>query len=170
MPRKKALKTPSLRGSLPKISDIFCKMPDERIVKFPYVREIIRDPVSREIGEAYRPVIPIKLIHQNKSCKFLGLIDSGADECTFPGAIAEFLGHNLSRGKAKVFTGIGGSVVAYLHQTDLEIGGTSFRTNVYYASEWDKMGFGLLGQGGFFSHFKVLLDYHKKEILLAYNK
>lgn len=145
-------------------------MTTEKIIKFPYVREIIRDPVAREVGEAYRPIIPVKLIHQNKSCKFLGLIDSGADECTFPGAIAEFLGHNLTKGKAKVFTGIGGSVVAYLHQTELEIDGMRFRTNVYYAAEWNMMGFGLLGQGGFFSHFKVSLDYQKKEILLACNK
>lgn len=140
-----------------------------KTLKFPYVREIIRDPISKDIGEAYRPIIPVRLIHQNKSCKFLGLIDSGADECTFPGAIAEFLGHNLMKGKAKVFTGIGGSVVAYLHQTDLEVDGIRFRTNAYYATEWNKMGIGLLGQGGFFSHFKVLLDYQKKEILLTPN-
>ena len=145
-------------------------MPKEKTLKFPYVREIIRDPVAREIGEAYRPIIPIRLIHQNKSCKFLGLIDSGADECTFPGAIAKFLGHNLAKGKAKIFTGIGGSVVAYLHQTDLEIDGMRFRTNVYYATEWNRMGFGLLGQAGFFSHFKILLDHQTKEILLTYNK
>lgn len=145
-------------------------MSDEKIIKFPYVREIIRDPVARKVGEAYRPIIPVRLIHQNISCKFLGLIDSGADECTFPGTIATFLGHNLEKGKAKIFTGIGGSVVAYLHQTDLEINGICFRTNVYYASEWNNMGFGLLGQAGFFSHFKIFLDYQKKEISLSHNR
>ncbi|MFH0764498.1 MAG: hypothetical protein V1927_05790 [Candidatus Omnitrophota bacterium] len=145
-------------------------MPEEKLIKFPYVREVIRDPISKEVGEACRPIIPVRLIRENKSCRFLGLIDSGADECTFPGAIAEFLGHNLMRGKARVFSGIGGAVVSYLHQTDLEISGIRFRTNIYYSNEWNKMGFGLLGQAGFFSHFKVLLDHRAKEIVLTHHR
>jgi len=141
----------------------------EKALKFPYVREVIRDPISKEVGEAFRPVIPVRLIHQNKSCRFLGLIDSGADECTFPGVIAEFLGHDLAKGKARIFTGIGGAVVSYLHQTELEINGIRFRTNIYYSNEWNKMGFGLLGQAGFFTHFKVMLDHQNKEIILTRN-
>jgi len=145
-------------------------MPEETILKFPYVKEVVRDPISKEVGEACRPIIPVRLIHENRSCRFLGLIDSGADECTFPGTIAEFLGHNLARGKVRVFTGIGGAVVSYLHQTDLEISGIRLRTNIYYSNEWNKMGFGLLGQAGFFTHFKVTLDHKNKEILLIRNR
>lgn len=112
----------------------------------------------------------MRLAYQGKAYTFLGLIDSGADECTFPGAIAEFLGHNLAKGKARVFTGIGGAVVSYLHQTEIEAAGIRFRTNIYYSNEWNKMGFGLLGQAGFFTHFKITLDHRNKEIALSHNR
>lgn len=139
-----------------------------REIKFPYLRYIVTPPTERPAKYVYRPVIPIKL-HLNKNViTFDGLIDSGADECTFPGWIAKTLGHNVYKGKQKIFSGIGGSVLAYLHKTHLRLNGIEFVANVYYSHEWDDMPFGLLGQADFFSHFEVYFNYEEKEILLRY--
>jgi predicted aspartyl protease len=139
-----------------------------REIKFPYLRYIVTPPPERPAKYVYRPVIPIKL-HLNKNViTFDGLIDSGADECTFPGWIATALGHHVYKGKQKIFSGIGGSVLAYLHKTHLRLNGIEFVANVYYSHEWDDMPFGLLGQAGFFSHFEVNFNYEEKEILLRY--
>ncbi len=107
-----------------------------------------------------------KIAPGQKVITFDGLIDSGADECTFPGWIAKALGHNVYKGKQKIFSGIGGSVLAYLHKTHLRLNGIEFLTDVYYSHKWDDMPFGLLGQAGFFSKFEVYFNYKEKEILL----
>lgn len=137
-------------------------------LKFPYLKYIVTPPTKKPAGYVYRPVIPIKLFLDKKAITFDALIDSGADECTFPGWIAETLGHNVYKGKQKIFTGIGGSVLAYLHKTHFRLNGIEFMADVYYSYEWDDMPFGLLGQAGFFSHFDISFNYKKKEILLKF--
>ena len=77
-------------------------------IKFPYIRYLVTPPTVKPAQYAYRPVIPIKLSHGKKTITFDGLIDSGADKCTFPGWIAKTLGHNVYKGKKKIFSGIGG--------------------------------------------------------------
>ena len=137
-------------------------------IKFPYLRYKVTPPVQKSKQYVYRPVIPIKLFLDNKVVTFDALIDSGADECTFPAWIAKTLGHNIYKGKQKIFSGIGGSVLAYLHKTFLKLNGIEFVADVYYSHECDDMPFGLLGQAGFFSHFDVHFNYKEKEILLKY--
>lgn len=87
-------------------------------IKFPYLKYIVTPPTQKPAQYVYRPVIPIKL---GRGITFDALVDSGADECTFPGWIAKTLGHNLYKGKQKIFSGIGGSVLAYLHYREKEI-------------------------------------------------
>jgi len=137
-------------------------------IRFPYLRYIVTPPTQRPAKYVYRPVIPIKLFLNEKVITFDGLIDSGADECTFPGWIAKTFGHKVHKGKQKIFSGIGGSVLAYLHRTHMRLNGIEFVTDVYYSHEWDDMPFGLLGQAGFFSNFEVYFNYKEKEILLRY--
>ena len=137
-------------------------------IKFPYLKYKVTPPAQKPEQYVYRPVIPIKLFLDNKVVTFDALIDSGADECTFPAWIAKTLGHNIYKGKQKIFSGIGGSVLAYLHKTFLKLNGIEFVADVYYSHEWDDMPFGLLGQAGFFSHFDVHFNYKEKEILLKY--
>ena len=136
--------------------------------KFPYLRYIVTPPTQKPAQYVYRPVIPIKLGLDNRGITFDALVDSGADECTFPAWIAETLGHNVYRGKQKIFSGIGGSVLAYLHKTHLILNEIEFVADVYYSHEWDDMPFGLLGQAGFFLHFDVRFNYREKEISLRY--
>ena len=137
-------------------------------MKFRYLKYIVTPPAQKPEQYVYRPVIPIKLFLYNKVVTFDALIDSGADECTFPAWIAKTLGHNVYKGKQKIFSGIGGSVLAYLHKTFLKLNGIEFVADVYYSHEWDDMPFGLLGQAGFFSHFGINFNYREKEILLEY--
>jgi hypothetical protein len=139
-----------------------------REIRFPYLRYLVTPPAQRPPKHVYRPVIPIGLLLNKSLITFDGLIDSGADECTFPGWIGKALGHNIYEGKQKIFSGIGGSVLAYLHKTHLRLNGIEFIADVYYSHEWDDMPFGLLGQAGFFSKFEVYFNYKEKEILLRY--
>ncbi|RJP54978.1 MAG: hypothetical protein C4549_09060 [Deltaproteobacteria bacterium] len=83
-------------------------------IKFPYLKYIITPPTQKPAKYVYRPVIPIKLFLDNRVITFDSLVDSGADECTFPAWIAKTLGHDVYKGKQKIFSGIGGSVLAYL--------------------------------------------------------
>ncbi len=141
-----------------------------RQIKLPYLKYVVTSPVQKPAKYVYRPVIPIKLFLDKKIITFDALIDSGADECTFPGWIAETLGHNVYKGKQKIFSGIGGSVLSYLHKTHLKLNEFEFITDVYYSHEWDDMPFGLLGQAGFFSHFNVNFNYQQKEIILKFRE
>ncbi|MBU1615976.1 retropepsin-like domain-containing protein [bacterium] len=93
---------------------------------------------------------------------FLGLIDSGANDCCFPGSIARDLGHDLEKGKERIFEGVGGEVKTYLHQNYIQIQDVRIRGDLYFSDEWNDWGFGLLGRHGFFTHFKVIFDYRRK--------
>lgn len=90
-------------------------------IKFPYLKYIVTPPTQKPAKYVYRPVIPIKLFLDDRVITFDALVDSGADECAFPGWIAKMLGHNVYKGKQKIFSGIGGSVLAYLHKTHLKL-------------------------------------------------
>lgn len=135
-------------------------------IKLPYIKYLITPPTIRPAQYVYRPVIPIKLSLDKREVTFDGLVDSGAAETTFPSWIAKTIGHNVYKGKKKIFSGIGGSVLAYQHKTHLKIKGVSFMADVYYSHEWDDMPFGLLGQASFFSHFDVYFNYKEKFVLL----
>lgn len=138
-------------------------------IKFPYLKYIVTPPTQKPPQYIYRPVIPVKLFLDKKAVTFDALVDSGADECTFPAWIAKMLGHNVYKGEQKIFSGIGGSVLAYLHKTHIALNGIEFASDVYYSHEWDDMPFGLLSQAGFFSHFDIHFNYREKEILLEYH-
>ena len=137
-----------------------------REIRFPYIKYLVTPPTVKPVRHVYRPVIPIKLSLGKKTITFDGLVDSGADECTFPAWIAKTLGHDVYRGKGKIFSGIGGSVLSYQHRTHLRLNGIEFVADVYYSHEWDDMPFGLLGQAGFFSHFDVRFNYKERLVLL----
>lgn len=133
---------------------------------YPYIKYLVTPPEVKPPAYVYRPVIPIKLCKRKKHVVFDALIDSGADECTLPGWVAQTLGHNLYKGKQRIFTGIGGSVLAYLHKTHLVVDKHEFKADIYFSHEWDDMPFGLLGQAGFFSQFDIHFNYKDKEVLL----
>lgn len=141
-------------------------MAAEKILKFPYAKVPITDVYGKKIGDAYRPIMPLALFYGAKKINVLALVDTGADECLFPGDFAKLLGHNLTRGKPRTFAGIGGAITGYLHQTDVKLGPYKFRINIYYSDDWNKWGFGLLGQNGFMTRFDVLFSRKDKQFAI----
>ena len=136
-------------------------------LRFPYVRFPVIDPFTKQWSFTYRPVIPIALRFGKAFLRTRALVDSGADECIFSGEVASALGFRLTQGKPRIFGGIGGSAVGYLHKTVIEIGNIRLHSPVYYSDEWNDLKFGLLGQTGFLSHFKVTLDHRAKLVTLT---
>ena len=134
---------------------------------FPYTKYLVSPRHAKKPRYVYRPVVAIELSFGHESVVFDALVDSGADECTFPGWIAKSLGKDVHRAKERIFAGIGGSVLSYCHKTRLALEGTAFETNVYYSHEWDDMPFGLLGQAGFFSHFRISFCFQDKSLTIA---
>lgn len=59
-------------------------------------------PCFVEEGETiYRPILPVAIVHNKIEILTFGLVDSGADECSFPGSIGRDLGHNIEKGKQR---------------------------------------------------------------------
>jgi hypothetical protein len=139
-----------------------------KAVKFPYLKYQVTPPAVKPAIYVYRPVIPVTLSMGKKEIRFPGLVDSGADESTFPAWIAKTLGHDLYAGKKKIFSGIGGSVLSYQHRTQIMLEEIKLEVDIYYSHEWDDMPFGLLGQASFFSHFDICFNYREKFISLKY--
>jgi hypothetical protein len=136
------------------------------VIELPYVRYLVSPPREKPARFIHRPVIPVKLRLGRGAITFEGLVDSGADECTFPAWIAKMLGRNVHKGRPRIFSGIGGSALAYRHRTELEVDGVRFAADVYYSHDWDDMPFGLLGQAGFFPVFDVEFCYRDKTLRL----
>ena len=132
--------------------------------KLPYIRYLVSAPNAKKAEYVFRPVVPVRLSFAHQVITFDALVDSGADECTFPAWIVKTLGKDVFAGKQRIFSGIGGSVLAYLHKTELELNGVKFASDVYYSHEWDDMPFGLLGETSFFSRFDVTFSYSEKSI------
>ena len=133
---------------------------------FPYKKFDISSPLEKTSEYVYRPVISVELISNKKVITFAALIDAGADISIFPGWLTHELGFDIYKGKEKMISGIGGTIVAFLHPTKILLKDIELSLDIYYSHEWDDMPFGLLGQSGFFSHFEVCFNYKEKFIQL----
>jgi len=90
----------------------------------------------------------------------LGLIDTGADECTFPADYAELFGHNLTKGRKNRIMGVGGEVEAYLHKMVIEIPDVG---NVETVVDFiPGLKTPLLGVKSFLQYFELKIDYPKQ--------
>ena len=115
----------------------------------------------------FRPVIDIRLLWNSQSAQYRVLIDSGADYCVFHSEIADVLGISLKKGKKMTFYGTGGTPqIAYFHNIQIEIGGWPMDLYCGFSSDMKSLPYGLLGQTGFFDHFKIEFDYSNKRIEL----
>ncbi len=112
-----------------------------------------------------KPIIPITL-RGSESIRYEVLVDSGADICIFDLEIAELIGIDVRKGDKVLFAGVTGSPrIAYMHDVDIEVGGHVFTTRVSFAT-LPAYSYGIVGQRGFFDHFRVIFDYHKKQVEL----
>jgi len=119
-----------------------------------------------------RPIIPVTVYNPatRLHLTYLAWIDSGADFCAFPSEAAIRIGHNLHLGIQAAPIAVGGQKIqSYLHQNLLIFNDTNRNTSSHRADIQFvevPMLFPLLGLKGFFSHFKVILDYGQRQILL----
>lgn len=98
----------------------------------------------------------------------MALIDSGADFNIFHADIARILQVDLKRLKSMTFSGIKENAKGVGHFTAIQIGMEKefFNSPVIFSSDISNNGYGILGQQGFFNHFKVEFDYSLKRIYL----
>lgn len=114
-----------------------------------------------------RPVIPIELISQNRSVKHEVLVDSGADFCIFDAQIGEILGIDVEKGEPQPVSGITGATETYyVHAITIKVGGWPFSIHAGFLPNIARLGYGVVGQRGFFDLFVVKFDLVKEEIEL----
>lgn len=98
-------------------------------------------------------------------------MDSGADFCIFDAQIGEILEIDITSGEQREVWGITGvGEYYYVHSVDIKIGGWQYSTKVGFLSQIAKMGYGVVGQNGFFDIFVVKFDLIKEEIELKERK
>ncbi len=121
-----------------------------------------------KFGSYYRPVIQITLRYNGKEFKYLALIDSGADLNIFHANFASILGIDINKLKVHSFEGIKkeASALGYLSVVEIGIDNTFFDTVVIFSNDISDNGYGILGQQGFFNHFRIEMDYKGKDIEL----
>ena len=135
-------------------------------IKFPY--KFI--PGSRG-GVTPRPVIPIKIgLDENSATHgFFALIDSGADFCIFSPEVASEIGiKDITTGPKDSVAGVvaGAKSDYYMHRVVIKIGGWPYAMDVAFMPDFTRLGYGILGEKGFFENFIVKLNLRKAEIEL----
>lgn len=96
-----------------------------------------RFPFSRQKSEAFgtvaRPLAKVTLRSSSGELfDITALIDSGADVSMFSPSVARILGIDIKRGKRKTFHGLGGTIKAYVHQINLQLGDMRLRARVAF--------------------------------------
>ena len=128
-------------------------------MKFPY-QEHPRQPSDAfpNVTSRLVPFIPVTVIYHGKSITIDALVDSGADNCIFPGFLGVALGVEVHEGPKQLISGLGARVIeARFHYVQLKV--RNVEIEVYAGFTFDTIGTtGLLGQRGFFDNFKVVFD------------
>ncbi|MBI4697347.1 MAG: hypothetical protein HY758_00095 [Nitrospirae bacterium] len=117
----------------------------------------------------YRPILPICIInpHEGKQLFTYGIIDTGADECAIPAAMADMLGHNLQSGKSKIISTGNGETIAFSHTTKFEIYHPVTNKLLYTLADtpidfMPNLPVVLLGVNNFLNNFVLHINYPKK--------
>lgn len=119
----------------------------------------------KKIGEFYRPLIDVNLRNGKLTCKYVALIDSGADFNIFHADVARLLSIDLTKLQKIEFGGIKEdktSCKGFVAAVELGLDGRFFNAPVVFSSDISPNGSGVLGQRGFFEHFRVIFDYPEK--------
>jgi hypothetical protein len=99
--------------------------------------------------------VATQLIAGEKRIACLSVLDSGADHCVFPLEFARQLGFN-PEGTTPVMTeGVGSAgVPMYCWTITIDLGAAKVEVIAGFTEDMNGRGIGLLGQYGFFDHFK----------------
>src|SRR3989344_4878072 len=118
-----------------------------------------------------RPVILVEISFEDKAVSYEVLVDSGADFCIFDSQIGELLGIPITKGERHEVSGITGvSEEYYAHTVTLTVGGWSYDVKVGFLPNIANLGYGVVGQLGFFDNFIVKFDLIKEEVELKLRK
>ena len=111
-----------------------------------------------------RPIITIILKSSARVALYSALIDSGSDYCIFGLGVAHGLDIKL-RPKDKIkFMGVGKEEIeGFWASVEIRVGNKTYQIKVIFADIND-VGYGILGQQGFFDHFDIKLSYQKQTI------
>lgn len=110
-----------------------------------------------------RPIIPVIILKDKRFVGYQALVDSGSDYNIFEAGVAQLLKIKLSTGHKRQMSGISGEKVkGYEHIVRLKIAGKEFKEKIIFSNQIPENSFGVLGNEGFFNHFKVDFDYKNK--------
>jgi hypothetical protein len=120
----------------------------------------------------HRPVLQVQLAAVGGSVSCLAVADTGADHCIFPHLFLAPLGLDPLKLKMDMTGGVG-SMANPTYYADISISfkttcGTvlTFKTLAGFTAAMDPVGFGLLGQDGFFETYLVAFDHQAKKFLI----
>lgn len=95
-------------------------------------------------------------------------IDTGSEFCLFARAFADALDIDLESGYCENFSTLGGGIIGYPHQIELETLGLRFQSYVYFAENYS-INRSLLGRQGWLQLVKLGLNDYESEICLSSN-
>ncbi|MEK6843457.1 MAG: retropepsin-like aspartic protease [Candidatus Micrarchaeota archaeon] len=129
-----------------------------------------RKAIDKKGNRILRPEIEIKLVNGAKSQKAVALLDSGADTCYIPRALAERLGFEL-KGKPTITKGVGGNIEVFDSTINIEISGGHEKAllenvPVTIPKEDGEIAWILLGRAAFFEYFEVHFRQAADQIIL----
>ena len=108
---------------------------------------------SSNLGIVYRPIAKVGLKDENGDIFELSmLVDSGADITILSRRIGDIMGVDIENGEEKIFRGIVGEMIAYVHKIPLFINGNEIETRVAFVlSEVPN----LIGRLDIFKNFEI---------------
>jgi hypothetical protein len=94
-------------------------------------------PFSKQESEAFgtvaRPLARVTLRSgSGELFDITALVDSGADVSMFSPSVARILDVDVRRGKRNTFHGLGGTIEAYIHRINLQLGRIELRARVAF--------------------------------------
>jgi hypothetical protein len=116
-----------------------------------------------------RPLLVVKLVAATGiSHDCLVCPDTGSDHCVFPLSFARIMGLDPATLKSNRAIGVGNdaNVMHYELITIKMDFGLGFEAYVGFTDGLDEIGYGLLGQVGFFDKYTVLFDYSASEFCI----
>lgn len=122
---------------------------------------------DREGNLVQLPIVSVRITRNKTSLPLWGLVDSGADVTLLNASFAQLFRINLTKGKRIPLVGVmeGPEFAAYLHQVNLAVKGVgSADTLVAFTDSEKYPDLVILGRRGFFEHFTIKFEEHKKQI------
>lgn len=132
------------------------------VYQVPYAKFRIDPSTAFPQGRiAARPILALTLESGGQRFSCIGIVDSGADVCTFPLSFAGQLGIDLSKAGTEPCRGLGSSgVPGYFADITRDSHGVcKLDARVGFSAGVDAWGIGLLGQIDFFDRVGVTFDH-----------